>query len=207
MIGQVNGRGFVSRGGIVKAQLVGIGQGHRDGDGKRPGVAFFSVGTDVSEPYRHAGLRFGLPNYLVEALEPAVEVIRAVLGRERVGLAVKCEAALGNAVSHPPNSAAEIRVPLQVLLKVVETQHDVPKHTPAVRHVQFGDNRAVASSGRSGDPMFISWISDRPRTAPEPKHQRRSRPSPGSAPKDCGARVPGRPNSSVAWPLAPQTVP
>src|ERR1035441_8054301 len=72
-----------------------------------------------------------------------MQMVRAVLGGEYVSLAVECEAAFGNSVGHPPNGGAEIRMSLEVLVEIVEAQHDVAQPPLPVRHMQFGDNRAV----------------------------------------------------------------
>src|ERR1035437_5843584 len=72
-----------------------------------------------------------------------MEMVRAVLGGEYVSLAVEYEAAFGNPVGDPPNSSAAIRMSLEVLVEIADAQHDVAQYAPAIRHVQFGDNRAV----------------------------------------------------------------
>src|SRR5690348_14567026 len=110
MIGEVHRRSFVGSCGVIDAQFIRIRKGHDHCHIELAGIAFLAVAAGVSELQGGAGLRFGLPNNFVESLEAAVEMIRAVVYRQLISLAIQSELPLRNPVGKSPNGAAEIRM-------------------------------------------------------------------------------------------------
>ena len=88
-----------------------------------------------------------LPHLLVKAFQPAVEMVRAVVLRQRVFLAVENELAVADAVGNAAGDRAEEGMPPQVTIEVVEAEHDVAVFSLSIWDVQLGDDRA-----KLGDP-------------------------------------------------------
>ena len=59
-------------------------------------------------------------------------MIRSVVGRQLIGLAVEREAAPGNAVAVPTDDGAKERAPLDVAVQVVESEHHVVESSGAI---------------------------------------------------------------------------
>ena len=98
--------------------------------------------TTPTLPSRSNGSR--VPDYLVEALDAAVQMVRAVVGRERVRLAVERELALRDPVAVAADDRAEVRASVvDVVVERVEAEDDVVELAAAVRHAQRDDDRAV----------------------------------------------------------------
>src|SRR5256885_12832092 len=93
------------------------------------------------------GQWFRFPLFLVKALRPAVEMVRAVVLRQRVFLAVENKLAVADAVGNAAGDRAEERMPPQVTVEVVEAEHDVADFSVSIWNVQLGDDRA-----KFGDP-------------------------------------------------------
>src|SRR5437660_11272099 len=85
-------------------------------------------------------LRF--PHLLIKALQSAVERVRAMVLCQGVFLAVENELAVADAVGDAAGDGAEERMPPQVTVEVVVTEHDVAIFSVSIRHVQLGDDRA-----------------------------------------------------------------
>ena len=83
------------------------------------------------------------PNLLVEPDLATVQMVRPVVHRERVFLAVQGELALRNAVGHAPGDGAEERMALRVFLELVEAEHDVARLARAVGRPQLRDDAAI----------------------------------------------------------------
>ena len=119
VVRQVDDGRLVGGRGVVEPQLVPVGQRVGDRGRQRARVAFLHVRAHVGELHGGAvGRRHDLrpPHALVEALHAAVQVVRPVVGRERVLLAVELELALGDPVADAPDRGAEVRVLALVLL-------------------------------------------------------------------------------------------
>ena len=148
VVGEVDRRGAVGRGGVIDPQLVAVGERHHHGDGKIPGITFLAIRTEVAEGHSGflAGQDLGRPHDLVETRDAAVQMVRAVVDGQLVLLSVEPETAFGRAVGHASGRAAQIAgIAAEVLFQIIEPQHDVAKLAPAVRHVQLGDDGAVVS--------------------------------------------------------------
>jgi hypothetical protein len=117
VVRDVDDSGFVGCGGVIEAEHVVIGEGVDDGGGERAGITFLAVGADVGETDRGALFAaddLGFPDDFVEASEPAVEVVGAVVGGQRVCPAVEGESAPGDAVGIAPDRGAEIGMAVKV---------------------------------------------------------------------------------------------
>ncbi len=112
VIREIDRSGLVSRGGVLDAQFVLVGQLVGDDRGQCAGIAFVAVGTD--ERQLHSGPAFplnrlGIPDVFVERLLAAVQMIRTVVRRERVLGPVECELALRDAIAVAATQHAEVR--------------------------------------------------------------------------------------------------
>ena len=147
VVGQVDDGGLVRRGGVINAQLVVVGERVNHRRRQLAGITFLAVRAHIGEldgdflGGRREHTRF--PDTFVEALEAAVEMVRPVVHRERVFLAVECELALGDAIRDAPRDGAEERMPLHIVVEVVEAKHDVAGLAGAVGHPEFGEDAAV----------------------------------------------------------------
>ena len=135
---------------VVDDQRVGVGErvGHRQL--QRAGVALVAVLAGQRELQRGAvGAldRRRRPHQLVEALEPAVQRVDAVVGGELVGLAVERERRAADAIAVAADDGAEVRRVLHVVLDAVVAEDDVAERAGLVRHLQRHDDGAVV-----GDP-------------------------------------------------------
>src|SRR5712671_6034315 len=112
MLRQVDRRGFVGGRLILDDQFVRIGERVRDGRGQIAGISFFTVRALVAESNANSVcgtnlLRF--PDFLVEAVDATMNVIRTVVGGERIVLSIESELSSGNAVGIASDDRAEVR--------------------------------------------------------------------------------------------------
>ncbi len=143
---QVDRRGLVGRRLVVEPQRVVVGQGVGDLGLQRARVAHVAVRAGVREHHAHRvgtleGL--GLPVGLVETLWSAVQVVLAVVLRQRVGRAVDGERPLADAVAVAADDGAEEWRLVEVTLEVVVAEHDVTELPCLVGHLQRRDDAAV----------------------------------------------------------------
>ena len=152
VVGEVHRRGTVGCASVINPQLISVRKSHYHSYGQVAGITFLTVWTGVSEFYSSflAGQNLRCPQDFVETSNSAVEMVRAVVDGQLVFFPVELEPAFGGAVGHTPNSASQIAgIPGEVLLQVIKPKHDITEFPPAIRHLQFGDNRAVV--GDLGD--------------------------------------------------------
>ena len=118
----IRGRSILDRQFVVVAQRVGRG------DLQRSGIAAFAIGAYVPEARHSPGRRsrpLDLPQHLVESLKPAVQMIRPVVGLERVPLPVELELPPRDAVREAPHRRAEILRLGEILGCARVTEHDI----------------------------------------------------------------------------------
>ena len=152
VVGQVDVGRLVGRGGVVHLQPVAVVERVDHGHRQRAGEAALAVGARAGQPHarRSSSVLTGCrrPDDLVEALEPAVQRVRAVVGVERVGDAVERELRAADAVAVAADDRAEVRVGLRVgLARVagdgVEAERDVGLAPAPVGHDELLDDAAV----------------------------------------------------------------
>jgi len=158
MVHEVHDRRRVGRGRHLDPQFAG-GRERIDAAGREPaGVALVAGRRDDFQFDRRAP--FGrplrrLPELLVEPGRAAVEVVGAVVRRQRVVVAREREPAAGDAVGDSAACRPEIRVLRHVAGEIVEAEHDVdgrpllPAIPAAIRNVQARENPAEVGDGRS----------------------------------------------------------
>src|SRR5687768_5270966 len=145
MVREVHHSVFVGRRGVVDAKFIVIGErvGHRYL--KIPGVTFLTILAEIRHSHRWTRRCIYFlcrPEYVVETLDPAVQMILAVIDREFVLDAVKREASFSDAVSETSNRGAEARMRIEVLPKIVEAKDHVGKPTASIRHSDGSDGPA-----------------------------------------------------------------
>jgi len=144
---QIDRRRLVAGRRIVDDQLVLVSQGVGHAHAEVAGIALFAVGARAGEGDAVGVLeRFGRPHHLVEADVAAVQVVRPVVGRELVGLAVERELPLGDPVAVAADDRAEEgrRRIADVAVQRVEAEHDVADLSAAIGRLQTGNDAAVA---------------------------------------------------------------
>src|SRR5947209_3782128 len=128
MLREIDGGGLVGGGGVIDAEGVAVGERVGDGDPDGAGVTLGAVGIGERKfEGRPVGTFGGLggPQAFVVADEPAVEVIGAVIGGQRVVFSVEGEFPFGDAVSDAADECAEVWAGCLVIASVVEAQDNV----------------------------------------------------------------------------------
>jgi hypothetical protein len=72
-----------------------------------------------------------------------VQVVDAVVRRELDGRSVEREPAVGDPVAVAADDSAEVAALGQIVVEVVEAEHDIVHATGAIRHPHGNDRRAV----------------------------------------------------------------
>ncbi len=146
VVGHVHQRRLVGGGEVIDAELVHLGQHVLDGDLESSGIALFTVGADVGEPYAGAvGCveRLTVPERLVESLEATVQVVGLIVDVQLVVDPVQREASVRDAVGAATGDAAEVLVVGRLVAgDAIEPQHDVFHLSVPVGHPQLGHGRA-----------------------------------------------------------------
>ena len=126
MIRQIEDGGLAGRSAVLDRQLVLLRERVDDLYVELTGVALLTVGSDVAEsdPIRRSLL--GVPDDGVEALEAAVQCVRAVIDRELIALPVEAEAALGYAIGIAATDGTEVGFfAIEILLEAVVSDDDI----------------------------------------------------------------------------------
>src|SRR5438876_5439525 len=110
-----------------------------------PRIPFLAILADVIERKRRAALGLpGPPDHFVKALDPAMQMVLAIVPREPVLAAVQREPALRDPIAVTADDRAEVgRVVLQIALRVVETEHDIRQLAIAIRRFEGNKYAAV----------------------------------------------------------------
>ena len=143
---QVHRGGRVGDRPIVDQQFIVVGE--RIGHPRRqaPRVSLFPRRALVSETSAGAILAnpgFECPEHLVEAADPSVQVVVAVVPRQFVAHAVEFEAAAGDAVGVAADDRAEVGAVPQITVEVDEAEGDIAGGSGAVRDPQGANDRPV----------------------------------------------------------------
>lgn len=127
--------------------------------------------ADVDEPHPDlvAGDRLSRPELPVEAVETAVQAVRALVAGEPVADPVQRELAARDAVGESPDDSPEVRIRPDVAAQVAETEDHVSQLTPAVRRLEALDDAAVgqdpypqASPVGHGEPLDLAPLGPAP---------------------------------------------
>ena len=146
VVGEVYRGRLVGGGEVVDSQFVIVGERVGDLHLQAAGVTFLAVRARVAEGNRRAGLapaHAGGPNFFVDSLGAAMQMIGIVVDGQGVFLPVENELALGDAVGHPTGCHAKVRVAVEIAFKVIVAQHDVAQCAVFVRHMHLGEHRPV----------------------------------------------------------------
>ena len=166
MLGHVHDGGLVSRGRVVDlepaARLERI-----DDPGRKPaGEALLAGGAHVLEresgvvPCRLVGT---VPDSLVEAPEPAVEVVRTVVRGELVLDPFKAEPGLADSVPVPADQRPEVRARLEVsgvriAGQIAEAENDVLLLARPIRRRPAGDDATVCRDRDLGTVVALQRV-------------------------------------------------
>ena len=148
VIGEVDGRGFVSRGLILDDKCILLGEHIDDAGVEIAGEALVAILAEVGQAQSGSawvGDDFRFPNDLAETLQATVQVKAGLrMQIQRVGLAVEVELAACDAIGHAPGDAAEkhAAVVFFVFGHRIESERDVGDFARAIRHMQFRDDTA-----------------------------------------------------------------
>jgi hypothetical protein len=139
VIGDVDDRRPIRGGAVLDGQLVALAQRISRGRLQRAWIAAGTVPTHIAQRNacrRAAAHLVDVPQCLVEALHPAVQMIGAVVGLERVRSIVQGELAVRNAVGVTPDRGAEVLRLGKVLARCIVTQHYIGNVALTVGHAQ-----------------------------------------------------------------------
>ena len=153
MVSQAQHGVLVRCSGVFQFERVVIGQGINSGDGQIAGVAFFAVFAQVMEFQgcgARSGANFRFPDDLIEALDAAMQRVRAVIGRERILLAVQRELTFCDTVAIAPHERAEVWRLLQIAIQVVVPEHDISHFSVSVGNFERHYDTAVVRDFRLG---------------------------------------------------------
>src|SRR5690606_25706388 len=116
MVGEIEHGGPVGAGGVLDRQAILVIEGVNHGHREIAGIPFLVIRADKRQPQAPI-LEFTFPYALVEALQPAMEMIRAVVGGQSVGSSLQFEAAASNPIRVAADNGAEIRVWFEVAIQ------------------------------------------------------------------------------------------
>src|SRR5918995_1880234 len=146
VVAEIDDRWTVGLGAIVDPEPVVVVEQIAHCGRQRPRIAFITVRADAGETHAGGALLadlLGVPDALVEPAYPAVEVVRAIVRRELIGLTVEGEAAIGDTVSVAAGDAAEVRVVvIQIAGEISEPERHVRELTVPVRGPDGADDAA-----------------------------------------------------------------
>lgn len=126
VVGQVHYSGLIGGCAVLNLEGVVVCEGVGDVCRECAGVAFVAIGTGVGEVNTLSSFgSFGVPDHLVEAVQPAVKVVGAVVGGECVGLAVECKLTVSNAVAVSTDNSTEVGRGTFISIERVVAQHNI----------------------------------------------------------------------------------
>jgi len=164
VVGHVDNREDVGCRLYAKGQAVLVVQGVSSDCRERAWEAHLTRRAHVQKPHPDLTRRLlpgCVPDPLVEPDVAAVESVAALICRDLVRSAAKLKTPSRNAVGHPPDNGAEIRaepvgvaccrrcVVVHVLLKALETEHDICQVAVAVWELNRGDHPAKVENVHS----------------------------------------------------------
>ena len=118
-----------------------------DGDVHRAWIALLAVRAAIGKAHGDRAVcsihRRGDPDFFVEALEAAVQMVRRIVARELIGFSFKIDAGSCNTARHAPRDGSEVRVACQVRIEIVESENDIGHVAIAIGCEQPGDDAPV----------------------------------------------------------------
>ena len=114
-------------------------------DAQRAGIALLAVRRNAAEAQSVCFL-VDLPHVLVKANLAAMQMVRTVVRRERIGLAVQLKHALADAVCEAPDRRADVARVFRIALDRIIAQHHVDELAAAVRRQNAAHRRAVVQN-------------------------------------------------------------
>ena len=90
-------------------QLVLVGQRVGHAHLQVPRISFLAIHARPAERDARSPERFALPEHLVEALRASVQMVDAVVCRERIRASIERELRLPDAIAVSPDDGAEVR--------------------------------------------------------------------------------------------------
>ena len=151
MLRQVDDGGAIGGGGEVDAQAAVEGQGVDDAGVERTGIAVLAVGRSIAHQERRLGrpgVDLTAPDRAREPARAAVQMMAAMVERERVLAAVEREARTRDAVRDPADDAPEVVAVLEVALEPIEAEHHVDTASAAVGHLELDQSRPQLADHR-----------------------------------------------------------
>lgn len=151
MASEIDGRSSIGGGGCLPSY--GIFSKHViDRDIEVAGKSFFARWGMIRKANGVIGKDFGFPNGLAEIFKSAVQMMPALVFGQLMDGAAEIELPIGDAVCVSSDRAAEMRIVLQPILFIFETNENVFQPTLAIRHTQAAQGRAerVDGGGDSG---------------------------------------------------------
>ncbi len=127
MLAEIDGCGFVGGGFVVDNQFVAVGQRVGDSDLHISGEAVVAVLAEVGVGDASFAFQWlAVPNNFVESLiRAAVERVGSIVLRQRVGLAVEGEGAVGNTVGVATDHGADVRRIRDIAFEVLVAEDDI----------------------------------------------------------------------------------
>lgn len=124
VIGEVDGRGGVGLCGGAPSEGF-LADDIFDGYAQVTGVAFFPIVGEVGEIYAVRGGRSGFPYDFVEACDPAVEVVGAIVYGESKFISIKAKFSSGYTVCVAAYGGSEVSLVSEPFITVFSTDEDV----------------------------------------------------------------------------------
>ncbi len=147
VIRKVDQSRLVRRSFVIQLELIAIGQRVGDGCRKVAGVSFFSILAQVGE-FDAGFLRVGrqhfrFPDFLSKTLVSTVNVVGAIVCRQRIVLPVQGESSLGDPVGDPSYDSGRCGKAVQVFLERISSKDNIGEDAIAVGNSDFRDDRAI----------------------------------------------------------------
>ena len=120
-------------------------------------VSFLAIAAQVAELQRRDAVFFDdvrIPKLFGESTRATVKVVGRVIGGERVVASVEMELRPADAARDASDNGAEIRMRSEVVLQIVEAQHDIHLRAVSAGHPQGGDDAAVVGDV-AGEPATV----------------------------------------------------
>src|SRR5215472_802434 len=127
MVGQIDNSILVGRRRIVNLQLVVIGKRVSYGNRQVTGITLLAIFAEITQLQTLPGAFFACPDALIEPANSPMQMIFAVILRERIRHTVQGELSLADAISIAPDQRAEIwrRRLLDIAIQAVEAGYDI----------------------------------------------------------------------------------
>src|SRR6266850_1046112 len=150
MVGEIDDRVLIGRGGVVDSQFVLVGQGVDHLGSQVSRKALFTIRAEVCQFHRlpmAAGNIFGRPQTFVESLQSAVQCVVAVVLRDVVSNAIQNEFSVCDAIGVATYDGAEECFVGQVAVQLVVAQDHIVELAASVGYFEGDDDAAKVGDG------------------------------------------------------------